>query len=605
MHSTFAGELIDIYVAEDLDDVVEYTDWVHRQTMGGYTILGLDVESTGLDPWAEDFQVTLVQISDGEVAWVIPTRVTSAIEALTGTLENPNVKIATHSQYDCVALATLGIVVGPKVIDTYVLSKLANPGNTVQHGLKPLSFRWLGTEDLMNADKDRALFFKEEAKAHAPAEVRRSPSKTETWGWQHIDPMSAEVLRYAALDAVAVRLLAPVLTQALSKTGTPTRLVEQELWLASVASAMRVRGLRVDRERVTHLLNEYTIEMDDAAQVIKTITGLASAQSPKRIDWLLEQGVIFDPERVTATGRPQLDKDTLPGLCERYPDGDVGTVLACCLILSERKNTVGNLESFLEYADTYDYVHPEIKTLQARTSRMSITNPALQTLKKSDPVLRGCFMAKDGYALVSADFSQIELRVAAALSGDPALAEPIINGVDTHDDTARRLFGDGFTKDQRQIAKTVNFGSLYGGGAGTLAKQAGIDIEEARSVVTRWKATYQQVARMSHVLGGTDTVVNPFGRRIPTDPARPYANLNYMIQSTARDLFVVAVERIVEEFGVGALWLFVHDEVILQVPAGEAEDAAKKVTDIMHTTFLGIPIDAEAEILGERWGHGD
>ena len=236
---------------------------------------------------------------------------------------------------------------------------------------------------------------------------------------------------------------------------------------------------------------------------------------------------------------------------------------------------------------------------------MSITNPALQTLKKSDPLLRGCFVAKEGHVLISADFSQIELRVAAALSGDPALSEPIINGVDAHDDTARRLFGDDFTKEQRQIAKTVNFGSLYGGGAGTLAKQAGIEIEEARSVVTRWKATYQQVARMSHVLGGTDTVVNPFGRRIPTDPSRPYANLNYMIQSTARDLFVVAVERIAQEFGVGALWLFVHDEIILQVPADEADEVAKQVSDIMHTTFYGIPIDAEAEVLGTRWGHGD
>ena len=604
MHSTFGQDLIDIYVAEDLDDVVEYTDWVHRITMGGFTIVGLDVETTGVDPWAADFKVTLVQISDGKCAWVIPTTVTGAVEALTGTLENPKVKVATHTQYDCVALATLGIVIGPKVIDTYVLSKLCNPGNSTQHGLKPLSFRWLGTEDLVNADRERALFFKAEAQAHAPKEIRRSPSKTETWGWKNIDPMSAEVLRYAALDAVAVRLLAPVLTQALSKTGTPTHLIEQELWLASVASAMRVRGLKVDTARVAELLAVYKQEMKEAGEAITAITGVP-ALSPKRIDWLLEQGVLFDPERVTETGRPQLDKDSLPDLCERYPDGDVGTVLACCRILSDRKNAVGNLESFLEYADQHGYVHPEIKTLQARTSRMSITNPALQTLKKSDPVLRGCFVANDGYVLISADFSQIELRVAAALSGDPALSEPIVQGVDAHDDTARRLFGEGFSKEQRQIAKTVNFGSLYGGGAGTLAKQAGIGIEEARSVVTRWKATYQQVARMSHVLGGTDTVVNPFGRRIPTDPARPYANLNYMIQSTARDLFVVAVERIVDEFGVGALWLFVHDEVILQVPAEQGDEVAKKVSDIMHTTFYGIPIDADAEVLGARWGHGD
>ena len=148
----------------------------------------------------------------------------------------------------------------------------------------------------------------------------------------------------------------------------------------------------------------------------------------------------------------------------------------------------------------------------------------------------------------------------------------------------------------------MNFGSLYGGGANTVARQAHIDVEEARSVVLKWKATYPQVALMSKMLEQEAVIVNPVGRRIPTDPERPYANLNYMIQSTARDLFVVAVQRIAERIGVEHLWLFVHDEVILQVPTSEGEHVAKLVQDLMHTTFLSIPIDAEAEILGDRWG---
>lgn len=599
----FAWSPRHIYVCQNLDDVVEYTDWVHLHTMNGFTVLGLDVETTGLDPFHPDFTVTLVQVSDGEVAYVIPPTVTGAKEALIGTLENPKVKVATHSQFDTLALLTINVCLGPKVIDTYILSRLLMPGNDTQHGLKPLTQRMLSTTALIEADEARHEFFRSEAKVHAPAGTMRSKRKIDTWGWENLDPMSPPILRYAGLDAIAVRLLAPVLTDSLNRTGVPVDLIEQELWLGTIATAMRVKGMRVDTQRVQELLDAYRQEMHDAALTITTITGLPSALSPKRVEWLQERGVQFDPARVTEKGRPQLDKEALPDLCERYPDGDVGIVLHCSLFMSERKNAVSNLDNFLKHSDDDGYVHPEIKTLGAKTGRMSVVSPALQTLKKSDPVLRGCLVADEGMSLISADFSQIEVRVAAALSGDSALAAPILNGEDTHDATARHLFGEGFTKEQRQIAKTVNFGSLYGGGAGTLSRQSGIEIEEARSVVTKWKATYPQVAQMAHVLSTMPIVTNPAGRRIPSDPERGYANLNYLIQSTARDLFVVAVERIASEFGAGALWLLVHDEVILQVPTQDADEVSKRVQDLMHTIFYGIPIDAEAEVLGARWGH--
>lgn len=600
---TFMAEPHTVYVAQALDDVVKYTDWVGLKTMRGFTVFGLDVEATGLDPWSEDFAVTLVQISDGDQTYVLPMNVAGVNEALIGTLENPKVKVTTHSQFDTVALCTIGVCLGPKVIDTYILSRLLNPGNEHKHGLKPLTQEVLKADELVQADEDRAQFFAEEAAVHAPKGTMRSKRKIDTWGWANLDHTAPAILRYAGLDALAVRLLAPVLMESLIDKGIPLSLIQQELWLGSIATSMRLSGMKVDVDRITRLLNNYTIEYEDASIVVRSITGLPSALSPKRVEWLQERGVKFDPDRVTDKGRPQLDKEALPDLCERYPDGDVGTVLACCRIMSERKNTITNLESFLAHADDDDYVHPEIKTLGARTGRMSVVNPALQTLKKSDPELRGCFVATPGHVLISADFSQIEIRVAAALSGDKALSEPILNGEDTHDSTARHLFGYDFTKGQRQVAKQVNFGSLYGGGAGTLSKQAGIDMEEARGVVTKWKSTYPQVAVMAHILSGLPVVTNPAGRRIPSDPERGYANLNYLIQSTARDLFAVAVQRIVDAVGVEALWMFVHDEVILQVPEDQAEQAREAVLNAMRTTFYGIPIDAEADILGDRWGH--
>ena len=425
---TFASELCPINVCQTHDDLIELTDWVNLHTMDGFSVFGLDVETTGLDPWADDFRVTLVQISDGTDTYVVPTDVPGAGMMLAAALENPRVKVATHTQFDAVALSSLGIVLGPKVIDTYVLSRLLNPGNSHDHGLKPLTTHWLSAPELEQADKARFEFFKREAQAHAPKGTVRSSRKIESWGWQTLDVTAPEILEYAGLDAVAVRRLAPVLCQALVNVGIPVELIEQELWLASVASAMRVKGMRIDTERINGLLSVYQQEMDEAKAAITTITGLPSALSPKRVEWLQEHGVVFDPARVTSTGRPQLDKDSLPDLCAKYPDSDVGIVLECSRILSERKNAAANLENFLAHADSEGRVHPEIKTLGARTGRMSIVNPALQTLKKSDPVLRGCFVAEPGMTLISADFAQIEIRVAAALSGDTMLSLPILNG---------------------------------------------------------------------------------------------------------------------------------------------------------------------------------
>ena len=127
-------------------------------------------------------------------------------------------------------------------------------------------------------------------------------------------------------------------------------------------------------------------------------------------------------------------------------------------------------------------------------------------------------------------------------------------------------------------------------------------MEKAVGVVKMWKSTYPAVARMAQQLAQLPVIVNSAGRRIPTDPERSYANINYMVQSTARDIFVAAVRRIVDEFGVDSLWLFVHDEVILQVPEEDAEKVAQRVGELMTTVFFGVPIEADAEVVGIRWG---
>ena len=273
--------------------------------------------------------------------------------------------------------------------------------------------------------------------------------------------------------------------------------------------------------------------------------------------------------------------------------------------MSKASNLIANLRGFLAAADPAGRVHPQVNTLRAKTARMSITNPALQTLKKHDPRLRRCFTADPGHVLISCDFSQVEVRVAAALADDPTLEQVIMSGADIHDATAALMYGEGFTDEQRTISKRATFGTIYGGGARALASQTGVSEDTARQVIQRWRRTYPRVIAYGRRLAELAEVVTASGRRIPADPARPYANANYAVQSTARDLLLAAVYTLVTRYQVGGLWLFVHDEIIVQAPEHDAERVRGLLERAMTSTFRGLPIVADAKILGPAWGQHD
>ena len=167
------------------------------------------------------------------------------------------------------------------------------------------------------------------------------------------------------------------------------------------------------------------------------------------------------------------------------------------------------------------------------------------------------------------------------------------------------MYGEGFTDEQRTISKRATFGTIYGGGARALASQTGVTEDTARQVIQRWRRTYPRVIAYGKRLAELAEVVTASGRRIPADPARPYANANYAVQSTARDLLLAAVYTLVTRHQVGGLWLFVHDEIIVQAPEHDAERVRGLLESAMTSTFRGLPIVADAKILGPSWGQHD
>lgn len=567
-------------------------------------VLGLDVETRaivkgGPGHFGPDAGVRLVQFGTPTTAWVLNPLIPEQHQAITALLADEQRHFVTHTSYDVLAVwSAFGIALGQRVVDTHLLSKLLVPDERAGHGLKELTARYLD-DGLKQAET--ALHARMRALAPVGSRAGNNPLD---WGWDHLPATDEAYVVYAGLDAVYVRRLLPLL---LARCAPFSHLVRMEAWLAAQSTGITVRGLLLDVPYTQALLTQVQGEFDQAAAAIQGALGF-SGTSPRFADWLEQQVAGVELPR-TDTGRVQVTGDSLAQLQQQAIDGTATLTEQGRELIQARRamaatsNTMSNLRSFLAAADGAGRVHPQINTLRARTGRMSITAPALQTLKKHDPRLRHCFRADPGHVLVACDFSQVEVRVAAALSRDRTLMDVIASGVDLHDATATLMYGPGFTKEQRTVSKRATFGTIYGGGAKALAAQTGVPVRVARGVIQRWQRTYPEVIRFGKDIANATTVITGSGRRIPADPDRPYANSNYAIQSTARDLLVAAVYELATAHGLaGSLWLFVHDEVIVQVPEQDAERVRDLLTSVMTTSFRGVPIAADAEILGTHWG---
>lgn len=273
----------------------------------------------------------------------------------------------------------------------------------------------------------------------------------------------------------------------------------------------------------------------------------------------------------------------------------------------------------------------------------------------SSDTIRRCFIALPGHAIISADFDQIELRVAAALAHETTLIEAAKRGESLHKLAAVRLFGENYTGDQYRYTKNVNFGWLYGGGAKTLSDQASIPFTEAKQIISEYSKAFPALtaykrreqeavlrtalsakeyreykalqSRMWSYRGDTAEgrraraaigilidrllyrkigyAVTPFGRRLVVDAHKAYAVVNYKVQSASRDIMGYALLRIMaDEWLESTVLLPIHDEVLGMAPISEAEEVAHRYGEIMTTEFMGVPITATGKVYGKSWGHG-
>lgn len=252
----------------------------------------------------------------------------------------------------------------------------------------------------------------------------------------------------------------------------------------------------------------------------------------------------------------------------------------------------------------------------------SISDVPLQQLPSGDWRVRRSIIPDEGMLMIAADYQAVEMRVLAALSSDFTMKAAIREGKDLHTFTAAKVAGmameefkrlldsgDPDASRRRKIAKSIGFGKVYGGGAATVSRQTGADIEGVRAAMKAYDETYPGIRRYAQELarkaeGGLREVVTPIGRRLPLDEDRIYAATNYMVQSTARDLLAKAVVHCFEA-GLGDyLLLPVHDELLGQAPAENAEEVITEIGKVMESTFKGVFIESSPKVLGTSWGAG-
>jgi DNA polymerase-1 len=593
-----AGDEVDIFIPERQEDMSAFRSFLKR----GDAVLGLDSETSGLNIYSPGYKLRLVQFGNAHEAWVLDAE--QFADEIRAALRQPRFFALHNAAFDlqvfdrhlCVKIEELA----DRCFDTRIWAHLLDPRSPEQGGaglkLKPLSAIYVDenapdTQDGLNAHFHELGFTKET-------------------GWALIDIHDELYLRYAGLDVILETRLFNELKVIIQGAGLD-RLSKFEHLLQSYLMIMQRRGMRLDLDYLGPLDTDLSEEAAHYREVARRY-GVENINSTRQVaDCLLAMGETLT-ER-TKTGY-KVDKEVLLPMADlnnlwevreaRKPNPLADAVLRGKRASKWRTSYVG---AFRDLADSDGRLHASLGALQARTARMSVSHPPLQQLPSSDWKIRRAIVADPGQLMISSDYDQIELRVLAALAHVTAMIQAIADGRDLHDFTAELVEGPDFTKKQRKLYKGVGFGKVYGGGAATLSRQTGADIDDVKRAVREYDRVYPEIRKYGRMLQrkaefGKREVVTVSGRHLPLDRDRLYSATNYVIQSTSRDILAQAIVDLFDA-GLGDyLLLPIHDELIAQAPEADAEEIAQEITRIMTTDFRGVPLTATAEVTGRNWG---
>lgn len=580
----------------------------------------LDCETTSLDPltadlvglafaWKENeaFYVDLSQGKGAQHADLFNYQKADEpahayLERLRPILENSQIKkIGHNAKFDWRVLKNQGISLKGLAFDTMLADYLLEPDNR-QHNLDALAFRELGWEkipitDLIGSGSRRISF-------------------------AQVDPEKAA--QYAGEDVDCTYLLAKSLSKKLKAESLTKLLDEIELPLSVVLAKMEDAGIKLEAtplKKLARTLNQRLKKL--SATITDSAQANINLNSPKQLQSLLFEKLGISPEGIkkTKTGYSTADSE-LQKIIDAHP---IIPLIQEYRELSKLQSTYVTALPQLINPKT-GRIHTSYNQTVAATGRLSSTEPNLQnipTRTEEGRKIREAFVATAGCKLVGLDYSQIELRLTAHLSGDPKLIKAFRDKEDIHKATAAEINGvpfDEVTKKMRYEAKAINFGILYGQGPHGLAQTAKIPYQRAREFIAQYFAAYPKVKKLvdksiedARAQGYTTTML---GRKrylpeinSPSPVARRGAErmaINTPIQGTAADLIKIAMIDIDETISAHPdevrLLLQIHDELIFEIQEDRVDYWLPKLKSLMENAMtLKVPILVESS-LGSTWG---
>jgi len=568
-----------------------------------------DTETTGLDPLRADLVGLSFAVKAGE-GWYLPLghyylgvpeqlprdRVLDALRPL---LEDPQLKkIGQNIKFDALVLARAGIELRGIETDTMLASYLARP-EAKSHGMDAMASDLLGYRTI------------------SYGEVTGSGKHQVTFDQVAIEKATV----YAAEDADITLRLAEKLLPMVAATGQETLLRDVEMPLVDVLTAMERTGVRIDPDFLGGLSREFEGKLTSLeTQIHQVAGGPFNVASPKQLGEVLFERLKLPRGRKTKTGW-STDSEVLAGLAEEHP---VAALILEHRSLAKLKGTYTDALPKLIHPAT-GRIHTSFNQAITATGRLSSSEPNLQNIPirtEEGRRIREGFIPAQGCVLLSADYSQVELRILAHLADVPVLKEAFARGEDIHRRTASEVFGvfpEMVTSDQRRQAKTINFGVIYGISAFGLSRQLDIGRREAQAFIDAYFAHYPGIqafmdARIEEARAH-QYVTTILGRRcaIPeihsqNGAVRGYAErnaINYPVQGSAADIIKVAMvnisRRLQEERLATKMVLQVHDELVFEVPESEVEAVRELVREGMEGAVpLSVPLAVDIGV-GRNW----
>jgi len=576
-----------------------------------------DLETSDLDPFQAKIAGIALSWVEG-VAYYIPLSHPDISLSYKETLDKikpifENVTIRKYGQnlkFDTAILAHHGIEVQNVYFDSMLASYVLNPSNR-QHGLgalaeKLLDYTMIPIKDLIGSGKNQKRM------TEVPA---------------------AEVTAYACEDADITLRICKILEAQIDNSAMKNLFYNLEMPLIAVLRTMEENGIRIDLD----LLKSISIDLDGQLKtLIDEIHRIAGHEfnisSPQQLGNILFEDLKIHEElgkrkpKKTKSGQISTSEQTL----ERYAAHPVVQKVLDYRQFTKLKNTY--IDAFPELVNPLTgKLHTSYMQAVAATGRLSSTNPNLQNIpirtSLGKEMRRAFIPSRDDYVLLSADYSQVELRIMAHLSGDPVLIDGFMQGDDIHAATAASIFDVDIhqvTGDQRRKAKTINFGIMYGMNKYGLANRLNISASEAEEFIYNYFATYpniqmfmRETIRQAQEQGYVETMMNR-RRYLPEIKStnrniREFAErtaINTPIQGSAADLIKQAMLNVhnfmIEEEPAAAMLLQVHDELVFEVEKSIVDEFANKIENLMsHAMQLSVPLVVESGS-GANWleAHG-